>query len=73
MAQIPKLSWPIRLAALIVAGGLSCYIVVAYSFGARFSREVGFWMKMTSAPPPPPEFKNVAGVVPVMLLPEKKN
>jgi hypothetical protein len=76
MAYLPKLDWRVRVAALVVAFGLSLYVVEVYNFGVRFSALVANLGTVGQAPPAPakpkpPVFSDEPGIVPVLILPEK--
>ncbi len=69
-----KLPWPIRLTALVVAVGMSLYVVEIYAFGGRMGNLIGVYLKPApqsasrpSAPPSEP------GVVPVNIVGKLKS
>lgn len=73
MLKPPNLSWPIRLAALVVAGGMSLYVLQLYVFGSKFVAAVGALSAPAAQPSSPAPFaKREAGVVPVQIIKESK-
>ncbi len=73
---MPKLHgspWPIRLVALVVAAGLSLYLVQIYVFGKKFMGAVAALsrpsIQATVAGPPA---KGETGVVSVKIISESK-
>jgi hypothetical protein len=72
MRILPKRPWPIRLAALVMAAGLSLYVPEIYAFGARFVAAVGSVTTQASRPSAAAPRKGEPGVVTVNILPERK-
>jgi hypothetical protein len=72
MRNPPELSWPIRLASLAVAAGLSLYVLEIYAFGAKFVALVAALgtpaVQSTAAPP----VSSQPGVTSVSIVSDSK-
>jgi hypothetical protein len=73
MLKPPDLPWPIRLAVLAVAAGLSLYVLELYDSGARLVAAIGALTAAAPVSPPavPPQ-KSEPGLVSVSILPASK-
>jgi len=69
MLNPPTLPWPVRLAALAVAVGLSLYMLQIYVFGVKFAAVVGALSRPEAAAP---AATGEPGVVPVSILSDSK-
>jgi hypothetical protein len=73
MRTIPNLPWPIRLVALVLAAGLSLYVLEIYVSGTRLVALVGTLSRSAALPSrAAPPSKGEPGVVSVNILPEPK-